>query len=210
MQFFLKSVRKDVFLYNIKSAVYLAWVKLKIVLALCVTTLSTRKKFKRSKQPFIFSTRHRGQDPMVCHNLLQALLLLLIVQSLQMIYFCLYVRGKSRLSWNVTLTQLQFWYPSLKREGEAFLTKTTESECHPVFASRGKKVETTSSDSGKTAKYPVDTESKMPSESETKKLMARCIQRHTQSFSRIRCVGPCSVRKSRHLFWVWVHHALSK
>lgn len=50
-----------------------------------------------------------------------------------------------------------------------------ESECHPAFVSRGKKVETTSSDSGETAKYPVDTESKVPSESATKKSMARCM-----------------------------------
>lgn len=82
------------------------------------------------------------------------------------------------------------------------------SECHPLFVSRGKKVETTSSDSGQTAKYPVDIKSKVPSESETRKSMQDgCGQRHVRSFLRIRCMGSCTKRNSRHLLSGWVHHA---
>lgn len=67
-----------------------------------------------------------------------------------------------------------------------------ESGCHPVFASRGKKVETTSSDSGKTAKYIVDTESKVHLKVKLENQWQDvCIQRHIQLFPRIRCVGPC-------------------
>lgn len=67
-----------------------------------------------------------------------------------------------------------------------------ESGCHPVFASRGKKVKTTSSDLGKTAKYIVDTESKVHLKVKLENQWQDvCIQRHIQLFPRIRCVGPC-------------------